>query len=136
MRATSTALPDVNRRKAPPPPSWLPKARHPDYRAVWRSSVAHLWPTSAAEQVARLVVLRFACRKVDEVTPAQLSVLLQLERELLLGPKSARASGVTVRDESAPDVADTDDDEAKPRRRKATRVDRARRERVLRVVEG
>ena len=135
-RAASTALPDTNRRKAPPPPKGLPAKLHAAYREAWRSSVANLWAPSAAPLVARLVRLRdfVDTTPIADVKPAHLSALLQLERELLLGQKAARASGVTVRDESAPeaDVEDVDEKPA-PRRRKAG--DAARRRRVhLRAV--
>lgn len=140
-RATSTALPAESRRKAPPPPSWLAKKFHADYRRVWTASVAHLWPPSAAELVGRLVVQRERVHRLgDECTPAHMSVLLQLERELLLGPKAARASGVTVRDESAPTALDVGEDDgdgeagtaAKPKR---STVPKGRRDRILRAVQ-
>lgn len=137
-RASSTALPAVSQRKAPPPPKWLKRELHADYRAVWGASVAHLWAPSVADLVARLVDERARLRRLgDDATPALRSVVLQLERELLLGPKAARASGVTMRDESAGlDVGDGDDgdDEAAtaPRRKSSSR---ARRDRVLRAVQ-
>lgn len=124
-------MPTTTKRKPPAPPSTLPKRLHPAYREVWRSSVAHLWPPSVAPIVARVVELRDRIRRQgDDVRPAMLSALLQLERELLLTPKAARASGVTVRDEDLP--AEAAVDEPAPRRRST--VTKTRRDRVLRAV--
>lgn len=139
-RATSTALPAESKRKAPPPPSWLAKRLHPQYRAVWRSSVAHLWPPSVGELVARLVDERDRLRRLgDDASPALRSVVLQLERELLLGPRAARASGVTMRDEAdVPaqlDVGDDDDVPAAAAKTGTGKITKARRDRVLRVVQ-
>lgn len=137
-RATSTALPATSARSAPAPPKWLPKALHPDYRAVWGSSVAHLWAPSAAELVARLVQLRVHVRELGvDVRPAHLSVLLQLERELLLGPRAARASGVTLRDEAGTpaELAGDGDDEPATAPRRRSSVSKSRRDRVLRAVQ-
>jgi hypothetical protein len=130
-RASSTALPETNRRKAPPPPSWLAKRLHPAYRQLWRGSVAGLWAPEAADLVARLVEDRDRLRRLgDDATAALRSAVLQLERGLLLEPKAARASGVTVRDEAPADV----DAETTSTKRRRSSFDRARRERVLRAV--
>lgn len=113
------------------------KRLHPAYREVWRSSVANLWPPSADVLVARLVRLRdyVDTAPIADVRPATLSTLLQLERELLLGPRAARASGVTVRDEQAPAPELELEPEAPASRRPRRRGDAARRKRVdLRVV--
>lgn len=125
----------MSRRSAPPPPAGLPKRLHAAYRKVWSSSVAHLWPPDSAQLVARLVEQRDRVKRLgDDCKPAHMSVLLQLERELLLTPKSARASGITVRDEQPTHVPAAADDDgeaaARPRRRSST----ARRDRVLRAV--
>lgn len=137
-RAASTQLPPVNVRKAPPPPAGLAKRLHPAFRAAWRSSVANLWPADHAVLVARLVEDRdeLARTRGSGVAPGLRSAILQLERELLLTTKSARASGVTVRDEQPVTIVE-DDDEADekatppPKRRS---ISRSRRDRILRAV--
>lgn len=137
-RAAATTVPETSKRAAPKPPSWLIKRLHPEYKRVWTASVAHLWPPSAGELVARLVDERDRLRRLgDDATPSLRSVVLQLERELLLGPRAARASGITVRDETvpAPFEGDDVDDEPATRRRASSTVSKSRRDRVLRIVE-
>lgn len=76
---------------------------------MWRAPVAELWHETDAETVALAVMLRdLIVRQGDDVKPALIAQRLAVERELLITPKSSRASGITIddRDQDRPQPAE------------------------------
>jgi hypothetical protein len=96
-RATSTTVSGAGIAKPPEPPAWLQQKLHAEYRRLWRdSAVAELWSPETAELVAELVELRDRIRRTPDARASLFAERRQLERELLLTPRAARQSGVTV----------------------------------------